>query len=164
MALRKCPRRRHGVDASWRKHVRRQCTACSVRCCSPIMPASRWLTLLRGARTYRAKPSHRRQWIALGIVHTHPICIGQCVQAMCQTRFIALRTALTEFQRCGHGSAGRGAPVVDAAAAVAADVASSAMQRGCDCEVPRITRSCVRSASVNSIGTLPPSAGSASLQ
>jgi acyl-CoA synthetase (AMP-forming)/AMP-acid ligase II len=42
--------------------------------------------------------------------------------------------------------------------------ASSATQRGLGCDVPRITRSCVRSGSVSSNGTIPPSAGSASDQ
>lgn len=42
--------------------------------------------------------------------------------------------------------------------------ASSAMQRGDSCEVPRITRSWRRSGSVSSMGTWPPSAGSASDQ
>ncbi|CEE15683.1 hypothetical protein XAC3810_90095 [Xanthomonas citri pv. citri] len=66
--------------------------------------------------------SHRRQRIALRIVHAHPIGVGQRVQAMRQARFIALRTALPEFQRGRHGRAGRRAAVVDAAAAVATDV------------------------------------------
>lgn len=42
--------------------------------------------------------------------------------------------------------------------------ASRAMQRGFACELPRITRSCRRNGSVSSIGTVPPSPGSASDQ
>lgn len=42
--------------------------------------------------------------------------------------------------------------------------ASSAMQRGCGCDVPRMTRSCWRSGSVRAMGTVPPSVGSVSDQ
>ena len=42
--------------------------------------------------------------------------------------------------------------------------ASSATQRGADCDVPCITRSWRRNGSVSSIGTMPPSPGSASDQ
>lgn len=47
---------------------------------------------------------HRRQRIALRVVHADPIGIGQRVQAVRQARFIALRTALSEFQRGRHGA------------------------------------------------------------
>lgn len=54
------------------------------------------------------QPLQRRQRIALCVVHVEPVGFGERVQAVRQSRLVALRATLTKLQRGRHGGAGGG--------------------------------------------------------